>query len=179
MVDRIVTDREGALLAGRLGDPVVLEEDDEHRLADRMLDEIERVDATLAVVGFRGHSRPVGIALGSATTTLVHEAPCSVLVAREVDDADAWPRTILAGDDGSPHSQHAVAVARSLADRFGARLDVLTVRDADPVTVLAEESEDADLVVVGSRGLSGVRALGSVSERVAHEARCPVLVVRR
>lgn len=37
----------------------------------------------------------------------------------------------------------------------------------------------ASLVVVGSRGMTGVRALGSVSERVAHQAPCSVLVVRR
>jgi nucleotide-binding universal stress UspA family protein len=36
----------------------------------------------------------------------------------------------------------------------------------------------AALVVVGARGVTGVRALGSVSERVAHEAPCSVLVVR-
>lgn len=179
MVERIVTDRDGALLARRLGDPVVVEEDDEHRLADRMLEEIGRTDATLAVVSSRGHSRPVGIALGAATTTIVHEAPCSVLVARDVRDPARWPQTIVAGDDGSPHSARAVAAARAIADRFGARLWVVTATDADPVTVLDEESEEADLVVVGSRGLTGIRALGSVSERVAHEARCPVLVVRR
>jgi nucleotide-binding universal stress UspA family protein len=38
--------------------------------------------------------------------------------------------------------------------------------------------ESADLVVVGSRGLRGLKALGSVSERVAHQARSSVLVVR-
>lgn len=179
MVERIVSDREGAPLAARLGNPVVVDEEDEHRLADRMLEEIGRVDATLAVVGSRGHSRPVGIALGSVTTTIVHEAPCSVLVARDVEDPSRWPRTIVAGDDGSSHSREAVALARELADRFDARLYVITARDADPVTVLDEESQDADLVVVGSRGLTGIHALGSVSERVAHEARCPVLVVRR
>jgi nucleotide-binding universal stress UspA family protein len=43
---------------------------------------------------------------------------------------------------------------------------------------LAVLSELADLVVVGSRSLRGLPALGSVSERVAHEARCAVLVVR-
>jgi nucleotide-binding universal stress UspA family protein len=37
----------------------------------------------------------------------------------------------------------------------------------------------ASLIVVGSRGLTGLKALGSVSERVAHRARCSVLVVRR
>jgi nucleotide-binding universal stress UspA family protein len=38
---------------------------------------------------------------------------------------------------------------------------------------------DASLVVTGSRGLSGVASLRSVSERIAHEAPCSVLVVRR
>jgi nucleotide-binding universal stress UspA family protein len=47
-----------------------------------------------------------------------------------------------------------------------------------PVGALLEASEQADLVVLGSRGLHGLRALGSVSERVAHEASCSVLVVR-
>jgi nucleotide-binding universal stress UspA family protein len=46
------------------------------------------------------------------------------------------------------------------------------------VDVLAAASESADLVVVGSRGLHGLKALGSVSERVAHQARSSVLVVR-
>jgi nucleotide-binding universal stress UspA family protein len=38
-------------------------------------------------------------------------------------------------------------------------------------------SEPADLVG-GSRGLHGLKALGSGSERVAHQARSSVLVVR-
>jgi nucleotide-binding universal stress UspA family protein len=38
---------------------------------------------------------------------------------------------------------------------------------------------DASLVVTGSRGLSGIASLRSVSERIAHAAPCSVLVVRR
>jgi nucleotide-binding universal stress UspA family protein len=41
-----------------------------------------------------------------------------------------------------------------------------------------EASGSADLLVVGSRGLHGLRALGSVGERVANQASCSVLVVR-
>jgi nucleotide-binding universal stress UspA family protein len=45
--------------------------------------------------------------------------------------------------------------------------------------VAAARDFDASLLVTGSRGLSGVAALRSVSERVAHSAPCSVLVVRR
>jgi nucleotide-binding universal stress UspA family protein len=47
-----------------------------------------------------------------------------------------------------------------------------------PTRVLAAASADTDLLVVGSRGLRGLKALGSVSERVAHRADCSVLIVR-
>jgi nucleotide-binding universal stress UspA family protein len=46
------------------------------------------------------------------------------------------------------------------------------------VDVLVEASKTAGLVVVGSRGMTGVKALGSVSERVGHRARSSVLVIR-
>ena len=46
--------------------------------------------------------------------------------------------------------------------------------------VRLSEKEGCDLIVMGSRGLSDVRAflLGSVSEYVVHHAHCPVLIVR-
>ncbi len=48
-----------------------------------------------------------------------------------------------------------------------------------PGSVLIDLSEDADMVVVGSRGHGGFRGLllGSVSTYVVHHARCPVTVV--
>lgn len=46
--------------------------------------------------------------------------------------------------------------------------------------VKAAISEKADLIVVGSRGLTEVRAflLGSVSDKVSHHAKCPTLIVK-
>ena len=164
---------------------------------DALLAEIRRRRATLAVVGTHEHLRAVGIARGSVATHVLHEAPCSVLVARE-PRAAAWPRSIVVGVDGRLRRSRPSAVARCVADRFGAavrfvyasadphrqlenarlfvpELEIVGGRALDALHVL---SEDADLIIVGSRGLGGIRTLGSVSERVAHEARSSVLVVR-
>ena len=42
------------------------------------------------------------------------------------------------------------------------------------------KTEKVDLIVIGSRGLSEVRAflLGSVSDKVSHHARCPTFIVK-
>ncbi|MCY7303337.1 MAG: universal stress protein [Thermoleophilia bacterium] len=59
---------------------------------------------------------------------------------------------------------------------WAARVDKWT--PGHPVVNLLDQSLHANLVILGSRGLHGLRALGSVSERVAHRAYCSVLVVR-
>jgi nucleotide-binding universal stress UspA family protein len=52
-------------------------------------------------------------------------------------------------------------------------------RPAEEIVALAEEIE-ADLIVMGNRGLGGVRRalMGSVSDSVTRYAHCPVMVVR-
>jgi len=56
------------------------------------------------------------------------------------------------------------------------------LREGSPVDQIlyASEEIEAGLVVIGRRGLGGVRRLlmGSVSEGIVHNARCPVLVLR-
>lgn len=154
--------------------------------------------ASLIAVGPGSGSRLGGILLGRVATSLLHEAPCSVLVARSPAMPDAFPRKIVVGLDGSEPSIAAAAAAVDVVARTGASLrgvvalggkavaaeaasdalaEVHTV-NGTPVDALIAASDEADLLVVGSRGLHGLAALGSVSERVAHRARCSVLVVR-
>jgi nucleotide-binding universal stress UspA family protein len=65
----------------------------------------------------------------------------------------------------------------------GKDIEVETVvREGYPATVILEEAEErnADLIVIGTRGLSGLKhlLLGSIAERVVQKASCPVLTVK-
>ena len=161
--------------------------------------EAARVLADTLAVGSHGHGRAVGVLLGSVATQLLHNAPCSVLVARSAMTVP-FPRSIVVGLDGSDPARRALQHARELAGRIRVPLRVVHVLDGSlPAGALQADLDEqveeipvswstaeglsahvtsADLLVVGSRGLRGVRALGSVSEAVAHQAPSSVLVVR-
>ena len=162
-----------------------------------LLGEAERYQASVIAVGTHEHSRLSELLIGGVAGPLLHDAPCSVLIARPPASSALFPRNVVVGLDGSPSSLEAVAVGEYLGARFGVPVRALLARhgdvdlvraelrapqpeivDGSAVDVLVEASASSDLVVVGSRGLHGLSALGSVSERVAHKARSSVLVVR-
>jgi nucleotide-binding universal stress UspA family protein len=63
------------------------------------------------------------------------------------------------------------------------RLNVTaTLKVGRPAEKIIEAAKDGnhDLIVMGNRGLGGIKQLflGSVSDRVADEAPCPVLIVK-
>jgi len=79
-------------------------------------------------------------------------------------------------------SAHRREVAVQSADLFevtGIKPTVVEL-DGKPSERIVETAgqEQVSLIVVGSRGLGGLKALGSVSERVVHTAPCSVLVGR-
>ena len=72
------------------------------------------------------------------------------------------------------------AVTATLGDNPSVKVET-KVAYGHPAQVLIDESADADLLVVGSRGHGGFTGmmLGSVSMHCVHTAHCPVTVVRR
>ena len=74
-------------------------------------------------------------------------------------------------------------VARYQSKKNNPKLKISTKllegRPADKIVETAKEG-DFDLIVIGSRGLGGIKEfiLGSVSDRIADHAPCPVLIVK-
>jgi nucleotide-binding universal stress UspA family protein len=168
---------------------------------------IVNLKAELISVGSHGRSRAAGIVFGSVASAMAHHAPCSVLIARQ-PPAGSFPGLLLHANDGSPESLDAARVAGELGARHDSTLLSLHVGDTrdeavdEQADVVMEESgrepvfrieqgsphrkivevadgADAGLIVIGSRGRTGLAALGSVAERVSHHAPCSVLIVRR
>lgn len=173
-----------------------------------LLAAVSNLSADLVCVGAHGRSRAAGILFGSVASAMAHHAPCSVLVARASEgrlpdrilhagdgSAESQEAARVAGRIASRHggSVTTLHVSDDGADPDGLAEEAVELMDAtgvEPVRLVAQGSPHrkivetansirASLVVVGSRGLTGVKALGSVSERSAHHAPCSVLIVRR
>jgi nucleotide-binding universal stress UspA family protein len=157
-------------------------------------------DGSLLALDAPQEGRLLGIIDGEPATWLLHESARPLLLARGSRDDRAFPRSVAVGVDGSAPAAAAAEAAGEIAQRCGAGLRLVIASGGrggagpldelrarlpphelveDPKSAVHALNEvDADLVVVGSRGLHGLRALGSVSERVAHGSRASVLVVR-
>jgi nucleotide-binding universal stress UspA family protein len=87
---------------------------------------------------------------------------------------------VTVGDEANRGRRH--ELAEQTAALFGASgvESIIDVRDGSPgsTIVALADADEASLVVLGSGGKRGVRALGSVSEHVAHHVRCSALVAR-
>lgn len=85
-------------------------------------------------------------------------------------DVEGFPKFAQAGLDN--------ALSEAEAATSGVKVTT-EVHKGQAADVLIEEAKDADLLVVGSRGLGGFRGLllGSVSQQCAQHSSCPVVIV--
>jgi len=94
--------------------------------------------------------------------------------------SDAAPP--LANPNETPGIEVAHGLLEDVSKRYGQEITLRTVpREGKPADALLDvaEEEGADVIIVGSRGMSGAKrfVLGSVPNTVSHHAPCHVLIV--
>jgi nucleotide-binding universal stress UspA family protein len=121
------------------------------------LEEARLRQATLRAIHAIGASYPI---LGEELVYPVYSGGLDELRSAAQTALDATLEEVASGADG-------VEIERRVVEGAAA-------------WVLVDESRDAELLVVGSRGLGGFAGLllGSVSQQCAHHAACPVVIVR-
>jgi nucleotide-binding universal stress UspA family protein len=131
------------------------------------------------VVGFDG-SELAQRALKTACELVQPDGVVTVVNAYDVPwQADAYPWFEDFKDVCRDVAEEALESAKEVCREYPVTATFKTAvgKPADVLAQLAQ-SEDAELIVVGTRGLGAVRgAIGSVTYRLLHRAHCPVLVV--
>jgi nucleotide-binding universal stress UspA family protein len=174
--------------------------------------------AEMVVVGCRGLGRLEDSTLGSVSWQVACHGQGRIVVVRgQWRPVNQAPGLVLAGVDGSPAAQDALAFAfeeaalrdvplvalcalmdtpgriggaqrmeeefsRLMADREKEHPEVTVLRQVAfgaPRSALLTAAAEAQLLVVGSRGLGGLEgmSLGSVAAALLHHSPCPVAVV--
>jgi nucleotide-binding universal stress UspA family protein len=154
------------------------------------------VAVAIAPHGYAGQARPPASILVGFNTSAESHAALKAASAIAAEHGAALRLAVVVEEPHPVAAAYAYAVdwpsfferergqARALLDRTlgdlpaGADGEVLMGRPADELLRLADE---AGLLVVGSRGWGPVRRvlLGSTTDRLVHEAPCPVLAVPR
>jgi nucleotide-binding universal stress UspA family protein len=134
----------------------------------------ERAVAAAAGLAALGQGRLVVVA--------AHGGDGEVLAAHGGDgEVDAAHGGDGDGDAARHHAEEGVRRAAELAAQAGATdvVEVVAAGGAAEIVLGTAEAHDADLVVVGSQGMTDQRrfVLGSVANGVSHHAGCDVLVV--
>ena len=177
----------------------------------------ERRGTDLLVVGSTHRGLIGRVLIGDDTRDALNGAPCAVAVAPAgYSERPVHWREIGVGYNGSPESEHALAVAREFASDVGAKVSafeavslpfggrgtgeaigplvaeararIAALGNVEPHAAYGVPGEElalygasVDLLLVGSRGYGPIGRLvhGSTSQRLAHTARCPLLVLTR
>ena len=130
-----------------------------------------------------GHSqRALEWAMKEAT---LRHAPLTVLTVHETIRGYFGTAAIIPRDAELTEKAREAAqaeVEKVLGGLGESRPESVTVKAVNgfPVEELIKAGHDADMIVLGSRGVGGFTQLmlGSVTSQVAHHATCPVLIVQ-
>lgn len=156
--------------------PVVIvpEADDQDRHRGRVVVGVDGSDSSHRALRFALHH---ALATGSEVMVVNSwEVPLPADEASLAADAQSLHEEVF---DRQSEEVVAGVLAEVIDDRTQ-DLEISAVRmQANPVEALLKAGEDADLIVVGSRGRGGVQGLvmGSTSQGVLHHARGPVAVL--
>lgn len=122
-----------------------------------------------------------------ATDGSEHSAAAGA-VALDVAKQCGLPVTVVSATTRS-HSEARKAEAQASVDREVAAMQAAGIQSTgviaegrpDEVVIETAAKEGADLIIVGSRGRTGLMrvVLGSISERIMGQAQCPVMVVKK
>jgi nucleotide-binding universal stress UspA family protein len=135
-------------------------------------------DGSESAEGAVRHAAELAQAFGSRLTvvTVFQRHPDeNTRLQAEVPDDIRWMLTDAAqAEEKAKHG-------RALAKELGLADVKVRIGDGDPAEQLIEAAEDtgADLIVVGSKGMTGAKRflIGSVPNRVSHHAPCDVIIV--
>ena len=131
------------------------------------------------VVGVDGSSSGLRTVAWAAARAREMEAVLQILVAW-LPPTPMIPALVDGHKDGSAraheYAQRAEQVASEVAPEVAIETEVI---ELPPIQALMDASRNADLLVVGRRGLGGLRGLllGSVSQHCAEHAYCPVVII--
>ena len=114
-------------LASRWAAPEVLVLD--RKPADGILHQAEQFDATVIVLGWRGHGTFHRLLAGSVSRAVAAHARCPVLIARQ---APASVRRFVVGYDGCENARRAVDFLCSLEQPPGSRVVLVNVMEPVP-----------------------------------------------
>jgi nucleotide-binding universal stress UspA family protein len=137
------------------------------------------------LVGVDGSEHSMKSLEWAVNEAAARNAPLTVITVQSVVAGYFGSPVVLPANE--PAREEVAQVAREMAEKAmaalgdGPRPASVTVRAVSgfPARELIDASGDADLLVVGSRGMGGFARLmlGSVSSQVAQHAHCPIVII--
>ncbi len=136
------------------------------------------------IVGIDGSGHSQRALVRAIKEAALHRASLTVITVHQAVRGFAGGPIVIAEDLHETERVREAAQAetdKALAEVGEPRPESVTVEAVHgfPAEVLLDASRDADMIVLGSRGVGGFGRLliGSVTSQVAHHATCPVLIV--